>query len=197
MNEVTQILDAIERGEAQAADLLPLVYEELRKLAASRMANEQAGQTLQPTALVHEAWLRLVDKDGQGQFNSRAHFFGAAAEAMRRILIDRARRKLAQRHGGGQQRLDIADVEIAAEVKDDELLALDEALAKFAVAHPTKAELVKLRYFAGLTITEAAGILGISEPTAKRHWAFARAWLQAEINAMQRLMSQVITNEPS
>jgi RNA polymerase sigma factor (TIGR02999 family) len=185
MNEVTQILDAIERGEAQAADLLPLVYEELRKLAASKMANEQAGQTLQPTALVHEAWLRLVDKEGQGQFNSRAHFFGAAAEAMRRILIDRARRKLAQRHGGGQQRLDIADVEITAEVKDDELLALDEALAKFAVAHPPKAELVKLRYFGGLTITEAAEILGIAEPTAKRHWAFARAWLQAEINAMQ------------
>ncbi len=179
-------MNAVERGEAQAADLLPLVYEELRKLAASKMANESPGQTLQPTALVHEAWLRLVNTDGQGQFNSRAHFFGAAAEAMRRILIDRARRKLAQRHGGGQQRLDISDVEIAAEVKEDELLALDEALAKFAVEHQPKAELVKLRYFVGLTIAESAEILGISEPTAKRHWAFARAWLQAEINVLQK-----------
>ena len=141
---------------------------------------------MQPTALVHEAWLRLVDNDGQGQFNGRAHFFGAAAEAMRRILIDRARRKLAQRHGGGQQRLDIAEVEIAAEVKGDELLLLDAALAKFAGVHPPKAELVKLRYFVGLTIAEAAEIMGISEPTAKRQWTFARAWLQAEINATQK-----------
>jgi RNA polymerase sigma factor (TIGR02999 family) len=185
MNEITHVLQSIERGEAQAADLLPLVYEELRKLAASRMANEQAGQTLQPTALVHEAWLRLVDTDGQGQFNGRAHFFGAAAEAMRRILIDRARRKHAQRHGGGQQRLDIADMEIAAEAQGDELLALDEALAKLAAAHPPKAELVKLRYFVGLSIAEAAAILGISEPTAKRHWSYARAWLQAELSIMR------------
>jgi DNA-directed RNA polymerase specialized sigma24 family protein len=166
MNEVTQVLNAVGRGQAQAADLLPLVYEELRKLAAHKMAHEPAGQTLQPTALVHEAWLRLVDKDGQSQFDNRAHFFGAAAEAMRRILIDRARRKQAQRHGGAQQRLDIQEVDIAAEPRDDEL--------------------VKLRYFVGLSLAEAADILGISEPTAKRHWAFARAWLQAEINAMQK-----------
>jgi RNA polymerase sigma factor (TIGR02999 family) len=186
MNEVTQVLNAVGRGQAQAADLLPLVYEELRKLAAHKMAHEPAGQTLQPTALVHEAWLRLVDKDGQSQFDNRAHFFGAAAEAMRRILIDRARRKQAQRHGGAQQRLDIQEVDIAAEPRDDELLAVNDALDKFAARDPAKAELVKLRYFVGLSLAEAADILGISEPTAKRHWAFARAWLQAEINAMQK-----------
>ena len=182
MKEVTHILNAIGRGEAQAAELLPLVYDELRKLAAHKMANELPGQTLQPTALVHEAWLRLVDNEGQAQFNSRAHFFGAAAEAMRRILIDRARRKLAQRRGGGQQHLDVQELDVAVEVRDDELLALDEALDKFAAQHKPKAELVKLRYFVGLTIPQAAEILGISEPTAKRYWTFARAWLQAEIN---------------
>jgi len=183
MSDVTQILNLIERGEAQAGDLLPLVYEELRKLAAQKMSKESPYQTLQPTALVHEAWLRLVDKNGQGEYRNRAHFFGAAAEAMRRILIDRARSKLAQRHGGGQQRVDLQEVEIAVEVKDEDLLLLNEALDKFAVHHQPKAELVKLRYFAGLTIPEAAGVMGISEPTAKRHWTFARAWLQAEINA--------------
>jgi RNA polymerase sigma factor (TIGR02999 family) len=183
MNEVTRILNSIERGGADAGDLLPLVYEELRKLAAHKMSSEPANQTLQPTALVHEAWLRLVDKNGQGQFKNRAHFFGAAAEAMRRILIDRARSKQARRHGGGQQRMDIEQVDIAAEVQDDELLLLNEALDKFAARHKLNAELVKLRYFAGLSIAEAAEILGISGTTAKRYWTFARAWLRAEINA--------------
>lgn len=182
MSNVTQILNAIEHGDAQAAgELLPLVYEELRKLAAHKMSSEMPGQTLQPTALVHEAWLRLVGKDGQAQFKSRAHFFGAAAEAMRRILIENARRKSAQRHGGGQQRVDIQDVDIAAEADNDELLAINEALEKFAARDQPKAELVKLRYFVGLTIEEAAEILGISQPTAKRHWNYARAWLHAEI----------------
>jgi len=184
MSNVTQILNAIEHGDAQAAgELLPLVYEELRKLAAHKMSNEMPGQTLQPTALVHEAWLRLVGKDGQAQFKSRAHFFGAAAEAMRRILIENARRKNAQRHGGGQQRVDIQDVEVAAEANDNELLAINEALEKLAARDQPKAELVKLRYFVGLTIEEAAEILGISQPTAKRHWNYARAWLHAEIKA--------------
>lgn len=185
MHEVTQILNGIERGEAGAGELLPLVYEELRKLAAHKMAHEPPGQTLQPTALVHEAWLRLAGQEVRGEFKSRAHFFGAAAEAMRRILIDRARTKYARRHGGGQQRLDIGELEIAAEPPAEELLALNEALEKFARQDPAKAELVKLRYFAGLTIPEAAEILQISEPTAKRHWTFARAWLQAEITAAQ------------
>jgi RNA polymerase sigma factor (TIGR02999 family) len=184
MSDVTRILTAIEHGDGNAAqELLPLVYEELRKLAAARMADEPAGQTLQPTALVHEAWLRLLGPDGQAQFKNRAHFFGAAAEAMRRILIENARRKSARRHGGGQQRLDIHEMEILAEARGDQLLALDEALDKLAARDSSKAELVKLRYFVGLTLAEAAAILGISEPTAKRHWAFARAWLYAEMNA--------------
>ena len=159
--------------------LLPLLYEELRKLAASRLANETPGQTLQPTALVHEAWLRLVGKDGQAQFKNRAHFFGAAAEAMRRILIENARRKSARRHGGGQQRVDLQELDIVAETADDELFAVNDALEKLAREDAPKAELVKLRYFVGLTIEEAAEILGISLRTAKRHWTFARAWLHA------------------
>ena len=184
MSDVTQVLNAIERGDANAAEeLLPLVYEELRKLAAHKMSNEVPGQTLQPTALVHEAWLRLVGRDGQAQFKNRAHFFGAAAEAMRRILIERARRKEAQRHGGGQQRVDIQDVDIAAAAEDGELLAINDALEKLAAQDEPKAELVKLRYFVGLTLDEAAEILGISVPTAKRHWTFARAWLYAELGA--------------
>jgi RNA polymerase sigma factor (TIGR02999 family) len=182
MSDVTQILHAIERGDAKAADeLLPLVYEELRKLAAYKMANESPNQTLQPTALVHEAWLRLTGKENV-QWNGRAHFFAAAAEAMRRILIDNARRKLALRHGGGQQRVDILEQDIAASASDEQLLAINEALEKFAVQDKQKAELVKLRFFVGLTIEEAADILGISVPTAKRHWTYARAWLQAEIH---------------
>lgn len=181
MSEVTRILEAMEQGESRAAEqLLPLVYEELRKLAAWKMSREAPGQTLQPTALVHEAWLRLAGAE-KPQWNSRAHFFGAAAEAMRRILIENARRKKAIRHGGDQRRLDIQDLEIAAPADDDQLLAINEALEKFAVLDQEKARLVTLRYFAGLTVEQAAELLGISEATAKRWWAYARAWLYAEI----------------
>ena len=183
MNELTQLLQAVDSGDAKSADqLLPLVYEELRKLAASRMAREAPGQTLQPTALVHEAWLRLAG-GAPARFQGRAHFFGAAAEAMRRILIDRARRKAARRHGGGRQRVDIDDIEIAAPARDEELLAINDALDKFAALDASKAELVKLRFFAGLTLEQAAGMLGVSEPTAKRWWAYARAWLFEECKA--------------
>ncbi len=182
MSDVTQLLHAVEQGDPKAADeLLTLVYEELRKLAAHRMAGETPGQTLQPTALVHEAWLRLSGSGNAG-FEGRAHFFGAAAEAMRRILIDRARRKRAQRHGGGQRRVDIEEIDIAVPAGDDQLLAINEALDSLAAEHSQKAELVKLRFFAGLTIEEAAAVMGISEPTAKRWWAYARAWLYSEIH---------------
>lgn len=181
MSDVTRILRSIESGDPKAAEeLLPLVYEELRKLAAARMANESPNQTLQPTALVHEAWLRLTGNKNV-KWDGRAHFFGAAAEAMRRILIDKARRKQAQRHGGGQQRLDVDEIEIAAPAKEQELLAMDEALEKFAALDKQKAELVKLRYFVGLTLEESAQILGISTPTAKRWWAYSRAWLYQHI----------------
>jgi|SRR5471032_3049938 len=177
MSDVTQILHSIQAGEASAADkLLPLVYEELRKLAASKMAHESPNQTLQPTALVHEAWLRLTG-DENIKWDGRAHFFGAAAEAMRRILIDNARRKMAVRHGGNQQRVDIAEVEIADSTKEDQLLAVNDALEQFAAVDRQKAELVKLRYFGGLAIEEAAEILGVSVPTANRWWAYSRAWL--------------------
>ncbi|HUJ44592.1 MAG TPA: sigma-70 family RNA polymerase sigma factor [Opitutaceae bacterium] len=184
MSDLTLILQQMERGDPQAADrLLPLVYDELRRIAAGKMAREPAGQTLQPTALVHEAWLRLGG-DEQPTWQNRAHFFGAAAEAMRRILIDRARRRCALRHGGGQERVDIDDLELAAGTEnDDQLLAIHEALDELAARDPQKAELVKLRYFAGLTIEEAALALGISEPTAKRWWTFARTWLYQEIRA--------------
>src|SRR6266550_6559393 len=181
MSDVTRILNAIEQGDAKAADeLLPLVYEELRKLAAHKMGNEAPGQTLQPTALVHEAWLRLGGNENP-KFEGRAHFFGAAAEAMRRILIERARRKRALRHGGGQQRVNVEEVEISAVAEDDQLLALNDALDKLAAQNKAKAELVKLRYFVGMTIEEAAQMLGISEPTAKRWWTYSRAWLHNEI----------------
>ncbi len=181
MSDVTRILSAIEQGDSKAAgELLPLVYEELRKLAASKMANEAPGQTLQPTALVHEAWLRLAG-DGAREWENRAHFFGAAAEAMRRILIEKARRKKALRHGGGQARLDVQELEIAAPAPDDQMLAVDEALDKLAALDKDKAELVKLRYFVGMTIEEAAAVLRISEATAKRWWAYVRAWLYAEV----------------
>lgn len=181
MSDVTRILERAQAGDPQAAsELLPLVYDELRRLAAAKLVHEVPGQTLQPTALVHEAWLRLVGNENQ-QWNGRAHFFGAAAEAMRRILIENARRKRAARHGGGQVRLDIAEMEIAATEKDDELLAVHEALEEFAVRNKQKAELVKLRYFVGLTTEEAAGVLGISVPTADRWWNYSRAWLFEKI----------------
>ena len=184
MSDATRILVAIQKGDPNAAgELLPLVYQELRHIAAHKMAGESAGHTLQPTALVHEAWLRLVDKDGQAQFQNRAHFFGAAAEAMRRILIDRARRKQAQKHGGGKEHVDVDDVDIPAPADDEELLAVNDALDRFAKVDAQKAELVKLRYFVGMTIEEAAAVLGVSEPTAKRWWAYARAWLFSEIQA--------------
>jgi len=186
ISEVTQILDKIEQGDPQAAgELLPLVYAELRKLAAAKMAQEAAGHTLQATALVHEAWLRLVDIE-QPKFANRAHFFAAAAEAMRRILIDKARRKKAVRHGGDQQRMDLDNMEIAAPGDDDELLAVNEALDKLALHDKIEAELVKLRYFVGLTLEEAAQVLGISARTADNYWAHARAWLFREIKKQSR-----------
>src|ERR1043165_6786902 len=166
MSDVTRILNAIQNGDPKAAgQLLPLVYEELRKLARFKMANEAPGQTLQPTALVHEAWLRVTAGEERA-WKGRAHFFAAAAEAMRRILIENARRRKALRHGGGQMRLDIQDVDVAAPAEDDKLLAIDEVLSRFAKLDPNKAELVKLRYFIGMTIEETANTLGISEATA-------------------------------
>lgn len=181
MSDVTRILERAHQGDRQAAEeLLPLVYEELRLLAAQRMAQEAAGQTLQPTALVHEAWLKLTGSSGQ-QWNGRGHFFGAAAEAMRRILIDRARRRNRVRHGHGLQRMDLDQIDVAMATDDETLLRLDEALGRLAAEDPEKARLVELRYFAGLAIPEAAEALGISPATAKRHWAYARAWLFAEL----------------
>lgn len=181
MDDVTCILDRVEQGDTKAPEkLLVLVYEELRKMAAHKMANEAAGQTLQPTALVHEAWLKLV-KPGPQHWNGRGHFFCAAAEAMRRILIDRARMRKRARHGHGLQRIDLNQVDVAITADDDTLLRVSEALDKLAGEAPEKARLIQLRYFAGLTIEDAAGALGISPATAKRHWAFARAWLFAEL----------------
>jgi RNA polymerase sigma factor (TIGR02999 family) len=181
MNEFTQMLGAAAEGNTAAAQrLLTLVYDELRRLAAHKMAHEAAGQTLQPTALVHEAWLRLGG-DEQPAWESRTHFFSAAAEAMRRILIDRARRKQAQRRGSGQACLNADEIEITAPEKDEELLAVSDALDSFALQEPAKAELVKLRYFVGMTTEEAARTLGISEPTAKRWWAYAKASLYQTI----------------
>lgn len=182
MSELTCILTAIEQGDAKASEeLLPLVYKELRRMAAHKMSMEPAGHTLQPTALVHEAWLKLVAPPAQS-WQNRAHFFGAAAEAMRRILIARARRKGRQRRGAGAEHLDVNNLEVAGPAPDDQLLALSEALDRFATLEPQQAELVKLRYFVGLKIEEAAEILGISKATAKRWWAYARAWLFHEIH---------------
>jgi RNA polymerase sigma factor (TIGR02999 family) len=179
---LTGILQAIEEGDPQAAEqLLPLVYDELRQLAAAKLAHEKPGQTLQPTALVHEAYIRLVDKDKIQHWDSRGHFFAAAAEAMRRILIDQARRKRRPKHGGGRKRVDLNEALSFGEATNDDLLALDEVLDKLARAEPAKAELVKLHYFAGLSLEEAAQVLGIGHRTAKRHWAYARAWLYAAI----------------
>jgi RNA polymerase sigma factor (TIGR02999 family) len=182
MSEVTRILSAIEQGDPHAAELLlPLVYDELRKLAAQRLVQEKPGQTLQATALVHEAYIRLVDVDKVQRWDSRGHFFAAAAEAMRRILVDQARSKKSQRRGGGRQRHELARLAIAAPEPSLDLLELNEALDRFEALDPAKAALVKLRYFTGLTIPQAAEALGISSTTADRYWAYARAWLHAEL----------------
>ncbi|MBI1178843.1 sigma-70 family RNA polymerase sigma factor [bacterium] len=182
-DDVTRLLHAVERGDRKAADeLLPLVYDELRRLAAARLANEADGQTLQPTALVHEAWLKIAGTNQQ-QWNGRGHFFGAAAEAMRRILIDRARKRNRERHGAGLQRVNLDSVDIAVNTDDETLLRLNDALEKFALESPDKADLIKLRYFAGLGLAEAAAAQGISLATAKRHWAYARAWLLCELKS--------------
>ena len=183
VSDVTRLLGAIDQGDPKAAqELLPLVYDELRRLAAARMAQESPGQTLQATALVHEAWLRLVGSN-ETQWNSRGHFFGAAAEAMRRILLDRARKRARVRHGGELRRVDFDQVTVATEDSDDVILAVNEALEKLAAESPQKAEIVKLRYFAGLQHAKIAEALGISEPTVRRHWAFARSWLYAELKS--------------
>jgi RNA polymerase sigma factor (TIGR02999 family) len=182
MSDVTRILNAIEQGDAKAADkLLPVVYEELRRLAAKKMSQEPPGQTLQATALVHEAYIRLVG-DEAANWKGHTHFFAAAAEAMRRILIENARRKRRLRHGGGQRRVGLDDAFMAIEEPSEDLVALDEALDKLAIEDPIKADLVKLRYFAGLTIEQAAKMLEISRATADRYWSYARAWLFHEIN---------------
>jgi RNA polymerase sigma factor (TIGR02999 family) len=181
MSDVTRILTAIEKGDAKAADeLLPLVYEELRHLAGSKMSQEPPGQTLQATALVHEAYIRLVGSEAQN-WSGRTHFFAAAAEAMRRILIDNARRKQRLKRGGDQQKVGLADADLAIEGPSDDVIALDEALARLAEMDKTKADLVKLRYFAGLTLEHAASVLNLPERTAKRYWAHARAWLYRQL----------------
>ena len=182
MSDVTRILDRVQRGEAKAAEeLLPLVYDELRRLAAQKMAGELPGQTLQPTALVHEAWLRLGG-DAQPAWENRAHFFAAAAEAMRRILVERARRRMTLKRGGASVPVSLAEVEIPfAAVDDERLLQVDEALEKLCAISPRKGELVKLRYFVGLSFEEAGAVLGIAAPTAKKWWAHARAWLAVEL----------------
>ncbi len=178
---VTQVLQAVGAGEEHAAEkLLPLVYVELCKLAAQKMANEAPGQTLQPTALVHEAWLRLVGAEDRG-FENRAHFFVAAAEAMRRILVENARRKQRLKHGGGQRRIDLNQVDVAAASDDETVLAVSDALDKLASRDPPGAELIRLRFFAGLSNAEAGELLGLPERTAKRTWAYARAWLHEEL----------------
>jgi RNA polymerase sigma factor (TIGR02999 family) len=182
MPDVTQLLEAAARGDqTAAAALLPLVYDELRQLAAARLADEKPGQTLQPTALVHEAYLRLVGAPSGQDWNGRGHFFAAAAEAMRRVLVEQARKRGRLKRGGDRQRLDLDALQLCVPEVADELLALDEALAEFALKHPDKAELVKLRYFAGLTVAEAAQALAISTSTADRHWTYARAWLYRRI----------------
>ena len=183
MSDITRILAAIEQGDARAADeLLPLVYEELRRLAAQKMSQERPGQTLQATALVHEAYIRLVGSDAR-DWSGRTHFFAAAAEAMRRILIENARRKHRLKRGGARQRIDLDHADIVIEGPSDDIVALDEALKKLALEDPVKADLVKLRYFAGLTIEQAAGMLDISKATADRYWSYSRAWLFDELKS--------------
>jgi len=185
VSDVTQILERVEQGDPKAAEeLLPLVYEELRKLAAHNLAQEAAGNTLQPTALVHEAWLRLVGAPGQ-DWNSRNHFFMAAAQAMRRILIERARHKSRLKRGGDRQRVHLEELELATNADSETLLLIEEAMERLAKADPVKARLVDLRFFTGLNLEEAAQVLGVSTPTAKRYWAYARAWLFQEIERLR------------
>jgi RNA polymerase sigma factor (TIGR02999 family) len=182
MNDVTRILSAIEQGDPQGSEeLLPLVYRELRRLAQQRLAREKPGQTLQATALVHEAYLRLVGGPEAQPWENRGHFLAAAAEAMRRILVENARRKRAKKRGGQLERRDLDDVDIAAPTPSEDLVALDEALARLEAEDPVKAQLVKLRYFAGLSEQDAAGVLGISRATVQRHWRYAKAWLHSEL----------------
>ena len=182
MNEVTHILSGIEAGDPHAAEqLLPLVYDELRKLAAERMAQERPGQTLQATALVHEAYLRLVDVDRPQHWNGRGHFFAAAAEAMRRVLVENARGKAREKRGGDWRRVDFEELDVTTSVSPDQLVALDDALGRLAALDHLAGELVKLRYYAGLSLDEAAAALNISPATAYRHWAYARAWLRSEL----------------
>lgn len=182
MSDVTQILSRIECGDPGASeDLLPIVYDELRKLAAARLAHEKPGQTLQATAIVHEAYIRLVDVEKAQHWDSRGHFFAAAAEAMRRILVERARRKARVKHGGEYRRADLVEADAVVHSPPDELLMVDDALARLAAEEPQGAEIVKLRYFAGLSVDEAADLLKISRATAYRHWTYARAWIRSEI----------------
>jgi RNA polymerase sigma factor (TIGR02999 family) len=184
-HQLTQVLEAVQAGDAQAAEqLLPLVYDELRRLAAARMAQQPPGQTLQPTALVHEAWLKLAAHEGS-RWQNRQHFFRAAAEAIRQILIDRARRRLRLRHGQGQQRVALDDIQLAAPEKDEVLVQLDEALAELRAASAERAEIVNLRFFAGLSEAEIADILKISERSVQRQWSYARAWLFARIRVVK------------
>ncbi|MHC4174612.1 MAG: ECF-type sigma factor [Planctomycetota bacterium] len=186
MTDVTRILNAIEQGDERAADkLLPLVYEELRRLAAHKMSQEPPGQTLQATALVHDAYIRLVGEESQN-WKGRTHFFAAAAEAMRRILIDNARRKKRRKHGGGQQKVSLDDIDPTIEGSSTDIIALDEAIDKLTEEDRTVADLVRLHYFAGLTLEQAANILGVSRRTADRYWAYARAWLYQEISKMEQ-----------
>jgi RNA polymerase sigma factor (TIGR02999 family) len=183
MSDVTRLLDAAAAGDRKAAaDLLPLVYDELRQLAAARMASESPDQTLQPTALVHEAYLRLIGSADEPRWENRGHFFAAAAEAMRRILVDAARRKRAQKHGGHRRRVELPDVPAEADAVDEPLLALDRALTQLAAEDPVAARVVELRHFAGLSIEDAAATLGLSRATAYRHWTYARAWLQDAVS---------------
>ena len=196
MNTVTQILNALQHGQSQITDeLLPLVYDELRQLAAQKMAQEQPGQTLNATALVHEAYLRLVDTAEQPVWQNRRHFFAAAAEAMRRILVDNARRKHTAKHGGQRIRQELDEAHLVSAEPDDDILALDEALEKLTQKDPIKAELVKLRYFAGMTADEAAETLGISSTTGERYWNYARAWLHQQIQVDQATGSPPSTSK--
>lgn len=184
MSDVTQILDAIVRGEKHASEqLLPLIYHELRRLAASKLAQEPPGQTLEATALVHDAYIRLVDSEEEQKWTHRGHFFAAAAEAMRRILVEKARRKHRVKHGGGQQPVELDDERLVCSVPSDQIVAVDEALERFGQEDPEKAQLVKLRFFAGLNIEEAAEVMGISRATASRHWTYARAWLYNAVSS--------------